>query len=142
MFFGLGIIILLYSVFLIFGLKETYSNEKTLEDPKILRTAFEQLWVHKSLILGVVGFCAVNMTYLAFIVFATLVYQDEYTDTDQSKSYISSKLATLYLVSMLLTIPLSIVLGYVCDRIYVWKVLAVETSLIIFSLLLFIAYSP
>ena len=85
--------------------------------------AFRELWEQKALIVGLAANMATNMTYLSLLIYAPLVYQAEYADTQENKDYISSRIALLYLISVIATLPICILLGYVSDRIKVYVIL-------------------
>ena len=60
----------------------------------------------------------------------------------ESKDYIADKISLYFLISYLVVLFPSLLLGYILDRVKNWKVLAIFQSLLLVFLTLFVVFTP
>ena len=82
------------------------------------------------------------MTYISTLQYGPIIFKDSYNTTDESKDYISDRISLYFLISYLIVLFPSLLLGYILDRVKNWKVLVLFQSLLLAFLTLFVVFTP
>ena len=82
------------------------------------------------------------MTYISTLQYGPIIFKDSYKTDDDSKNYIADRISLYFLISYLVVLFPSLLLGYILDRVKNWKVLAIFQCLLLGSLTLFVLNTP
>ena len=143
-FIGCGAIAITIALVLSFGLKEIY-HAKSADPKQGFKTTFGQFWrqlkKQKSILLALSSNLACTSTLVCTYQYGVILFSEQYAPTEEAQSYCLGHISSMILYSQLMSIPTFIALGYLLDRVKIWKILLLAIVAIIAALVLFISHS-
>ena len=96
----------------------------------------------KALIVSAFSSFSSIMVLIAANEYGTLIFNSSYEKDEASKNYISNRLSIWFIIAQGVVICSVIFIGYITDKVKVWKMVLLFHVLLCIAITLFICYAP